>query len=209
MNDKMTTIDTMFTLTENSHKLDNEFGKEEPSTFNESMVDADTLITPVVFDTPPTDFYCIDENRSLPQVISPICEIDDISITENLNKLGIRLKDSPPHEKSTPMSEWNDQWIITLKNRKKNEESLKMHTIEAAKEDIIRFQTDQKMKRIAKKEQNRTVERDKLVVIEADLESQNPWNNVVKLVELTQDNMEHSLDCATMRNMLITLKNNE
>jgi len=204
MKDEMMTTETMFTLP------DSGFGEEEPSPFNAPIVDVDAFVPTIPLDAPPTDSYCIDENGSLPRVISPISKIGDISIIDNVNKHGIRRQESPPPETaSSPMSEWNDQWIITLKDRKENEESLKLQTIEAAKADIIRFQTDQEVKRIAKMEQNRTEEQETLVVIDADLEAKNPWNNVVKLVELTQDNIEHSLDCGRMRDILITLKNND
>merc|ERR1712125_75865 len=169
-------------------------------------VDADVLVPPILLDVPPTDSYCIDDNGSLPRVITSICQIGDINIADNLDKHNIRREElTPPETTSTPMSQWNN----TLKERKESEESLKLQTIEAAREDIMRFQADQKMKRIAKMERNRSEEQEKLVVIEADLESKNPWNNIVKMVELTQDNMEHSLDCGRMRDLLITLKNND
>jgi Clathrin light chain len=54
---------------------------------------------------------------------------------------------------------------------------------------------------------NRQDEQEKLEAIEADLENDNSWQRVCKMVDLSHDAAEGSADVSRMRDVLIFLKN--
>mmetsp|Transcript_9980 Transcript_9980/g.14125 ORF Transcript_9980/g.14125 Transcript_9980/m.14125 type:complete len:173 (-) Transcript_9980:486-1004(-) len=110
-------------------------------------------------------------------------------------------------QEKSPMALWNDNWVVTLKERKDTENEMKASAIEKAQDDLVGFQAEREKIREAKMAKNRDDEQDKLDAIEADLESANSWQRVVKMVELTHDSSEGSLDCGRMRDIFISLKN--
>uniref|UniRef100_A0A7S4HN92 Clathrin light chain n=1 Tax=Odontella aurita TaxID=265563 RepID=A0A7S4HN92_9STRA len=107
----------------------------------------------------------------------------------------------------SPMQKWNDEWQVTLKERKDNENAEKAEVVEQARADLENFQTERDTRREQRMSKNRTDEQEKLEAIEADLENDNSWQRVVKLVELTHDNVDDAADVARMRDVLIQLKN--
>ncbi len=108
---------------------------------------------------------------------------------------------------STPMAKWNEEWQTTLQNRKDEETSIKASHISQAEIDIAAFQADREKRREARMAKNRSDEQDKLEAIEADLENDNSWQKVVKMIELTQDSSEGSMDVGRMKDLLVLLKN--
>ena len=109
----------------------------------------------------------------------------------------------------TPMSIWNDEWQVTLKDRKDEENAKKAEMLEKAKADLETFQAAREAKREARMKTNRSDEQEKLEAMEADLENDNSWQKVVKLVELSHDSADDSADVKRMRDVMILLKNDE
>ena len=107
----------------------------------------------------------------------------------------------------TPMSIWNDEWQVTLKDRKDAENAKKAEVLEQAKADIAAFQAAREAKREARMATNRSDEQEKLEALEADLENDNSWQKVCKLVDLSHDSVEGGADTKKMRDVMIMLKN--
>lgn len=109
----------------------------------------------------------------------------------------------------TPMSIWNDEWQVTLKDRKDAENAKKAEVLEQAKAEMEAFQAAREAKREARMKTNRSDEQEKLEAMEADLENDNSWQKVCKLVELSHEAGDDSADVKRMRDVMITLKNDE
>jgi hypothetical protein len=106
-----------------------------------------------------------------------------------------------------PMTLWNNEWQVTLKDRKDEENAQKGAALEKAEMDLSELQAQREKKRESRISNNRADEQEKLEAIEADLENDNSWQRVVKMVELNQDAAEESKDCSRMKDVLILLKN--
>jgi hypothetical protein len=113
----------------------------------------------------------------------------------------------PESSEPSPMSVWNDEWQETLKTRKEEENARKAELVEEARVAMELFNTERDMKRQGKMAKNREDEQVKLEAIEADLENDNSWQRVCKMVELSHDSTLKSEDVKRMRDVLITLKN--
>merc|ERR1712032_107589 len=114
--------------------------------------------------------------------------------------------DEEPAEPSA-MAKWNSEWQETLMTRKEEENAKKAEMIESARVDLERFQKEREMKREARIAKNRDDEQAKLEAIEADLENDNSWQRVVKMIELSHDSKEDAEDVKRMRDVMIHLKN--
>jgi hypothetical protein len=86
---------------------------------------------------------------------------------------------------STPMSKWNDEYQAILNQRKEEENSAKAGYVAKAAEDVKAFLLEREKRREARMAKNRSDEQDKLEAIEADLENDNSWQKVVKMIDLT------------------------
>ena len=107
----------------------------------------------------------------------------------------------------SPMAKWNQEWQVTLRERKDAENAAKAEAVETAHADLAAFQAERELKREAKMAKNRSDEQEKLEAIEADLENDNSWQRVVKMVELNHDSSEGSADVGRMKDVMIFLKN--
>lgn len=107
----------------------------------------------------------------------------------------------------SPMQKWNDEWQSVLMERKDAENAKKAEFIAAAEEAMKNFQDQRESKRESKMSKNRSDEQEKLEAIEADLENDNSWQRVCKMVELSHDSAEDSIDVKRMRDVMILLKN--
>jgi hypothetical protein len=114
-----------------------------------------------------------------------------------------------PMEPTEPsaMQKWNTEWQETLNERMSEEEAKKAEMVEAARISMEKFNKDREAKREGKMAKNREDEQAKLEAIEADLENDNSWQKVSKMVELTHDGAEDAEDVKRMRDVLILLKN--
>lgn len=107
----------------------------------------------------------------------------------------------------SPMAKWNEEWQETLKVRKDEENAKKAEFLEKARVDLENFQKEREMRRENKMAKNREDEQAKLEAIEADLENDNSWQKVVKMVELSHDSKQEAEDVKRMRDVFIYLKN--
>jgi len=106
-----------------------------------------------------------------------------------------------------PMQKWNAEWQETLKVRKDQENARKAEFLEESKLAMEQFHTERERKREAKMAKNREDEQAKLEAIEADLENDNSWQHVCKLIELSHDSTAKAQDVKRMRDVMILLKN--
>jgi Clathrin light chain len=113
----------------------------------------------------------------------------------------------PESNEPTPMQIWNNEWQETLKVRKDEENARKAELIEEARIALEAFQVEREQKREAAMAKNREDEQVKLEAIEADLENDNSWQRVCKMVELQHESTEKSQDVKRMRDIMILLKN--
>eukprot|EP00581_Thalassiosira_minuscula_P009836 CAMPEP_0183704082 /NCGR_PEP_ID=MMETSP0737-20130205/1548_1 /TAXON_ID=385413 /ORGANISM="Thalassiosira miniscula, Strain CCMP1093" /LENGTH=233 /DNA_ID=CAMNT_0025930897 /DNA_START=35 /DNA_END=736 /DNA_ORIENTATION=+ len=107
----------------------------------------------------------------------------------------------------TPMAKWNEEWQQTLLQRKDDENATKAAQVEKAREEIAAFQAEREKRREARMAKNRSDEQDKLEAIEADLENDNSYQRVVKMIELNQDSSDSAVDTGRMKDVLVLLKN--
>ncbi|KAL3935951.1 MAG: hypothetical protein SGARI_002761 [Bacillariaceae sp.] len=112
---------------------------------------------------------------------------------------------------STPsaMVKWNEEWQVTLSARKEEENAKKKELVDAAAVAMAEFQKERELKRESKMSKNREDEQAKLEAIEADLENDNSWQRVCKMVDLTADGAEAGEDTKKMRDVFIMLKNEQ
>jgi hypothetical protein len=107
----------------------------------------------------------------------------------------------------SPMQVWNAEWQELLLVRKQEEDTRKKELADAAQEIKAQMQVEREQKREAKMGKNREDEQAKLEAIEADLENDNSWQRVCKMVELSHDSSQKTADVKRMRDLLIKLKN--
>jgi hypothetical protein len=107
----------------------------------------------------------------------------------------------------TPMQKWSAEWQETLKERKDAENARKAELLEAARISLEEFVQTRESKRESNMSRNREDEQAKLEAIEADLENDNSWQRVCKMVELSHDSTSQAEDVKRMRDVLILLKN--
>lgn len=107
----------------------------------------------------------------------------------------------------SPMAKWNQEWQVTLKARKDEENQARAAMAEQAQKDMEEFQAQREIKRETKMSRNRAEEQSKLEAMEADLENDNSWQRVIKLVEFQQDTEDKADDITRMRDVMIVLKN--
>jgi hypothetical protein len=105
------------------------------------------------------------------------------------------------------MQKWNEEWQVTLSERKDEENAKKAEMVETSRATLEKFQSDREAKREAKMAKNREDEQAKLEAIEADLENDNSWQRACKMVELSHDGAHEGEDVKRMRDVLILLKN--
>ena len=114
---------------------------------------------------------------------------------------------APVSLEPSAMQKWNEEWQVTLAERKEEENTKKAEMVEASRVFVEKFQADREARRETKMAKNREDEQAKLEAIEADLENDNSWQKVCKFVELSQDGGHQGEDVKRMRDILILLKN--
>jgi len=114
-----------------------------------------------------------------------------------------------PEREASAMKKFNEEWLELMETRRGEEDAAKAAMIEAARVAMEEFQNDASTKCDAKMAKNREDEQAKLEDIEADLENDNSWQRVSKMVDLTQDGAEDGEDTKRMRDIFILLKNEQ
>jgi Clathrin light chain len=107
----------------------------------------------------------------------------------------------------TPMQIWNDEWQEILKQRKDEENARKAELVEESRTALEQFHLEREQRREAIMAKNREDEQAKLEAIEADLENDNSWQRVCKMIDMSHDNQAEAKDVKRMRDTLIFLKN--
>ena len=75
-----------------------------------------------------------------------------------------------------------------------------------ATEDLEQFNSEKEKMREANQQKNRNEEQVLLEQLEADLDSDNPWERVVNLVDIEAKNDDDKSDVSRMRQIFIQLK---
>jgi hypothetical protein len=135
---------------------------------------------------------------------------EDAPIIMGLEPAADEEEEAKPEEPkvASAMAKFNAEWQETLASRKDEEDAAKVDMEAAAKAFMEEFQAKREAKRDAKLAKNREDEQAKLEDIEADLENDNNWQRVSKMVDLTQDGaVEDNEDTKRMRDVFILLKN--
>jgi len=96
---------------------------------------------------------------------------------------------------------------VTLRERKDAENAAKAEAVTKSQDELESFVTQREATREARMAKNRTEEQAKLEMLEADLEQDNCWVRIVKLVDLQQDSVDGDKDVGRMRDVFIHLKN--
>jgi hypothetical protein len=113
----------------------------------------------------------------------------------------------PVSNEPTPMQKWNEEFQELLHQRREAENAKRGDQVEAARHAMEEFHAARDARREARLSKNRQEEQAKLEAIEADLENDNSWQRVCKMVELTHDSTKEAADIKRMRDVLILLKN--
>lgn len=158
-----------------------------------------------------------DDSANPPPIIlgapPPVVEDDDDDVFGGAVMTDTAPIETEPMEPSKPsaMSKFNAEFQDTLKQRQEDEDTAKADMVAAAKDFVDNFKAKREAKRDAKMAKNREDEQAKLECIEADLEEDNSWQRVSKMVELTQDSSldDTTEDTKQMRDLFIKLKNEE
>lgn len=190
---------------------------EQTGAFFQPMDDEPILLgaPPASEDITPSGEYIGEIDAAPPAVLIPEAPaptetlMEPIILAPGVEEVEDEEEDMPVGNslEPSPMTVWNNQWQVTLKERKDEENAAKAAAVEKAEAELSNFQAARETKRESRMARNRSDEQDKLEAIEADLENDNSWQRVVKMVELNQDAAEGAQDCARMRDVLIFLKN--
>jgi len=152
-----------------------------------------------------------DQSAALPIVLGPPPVDNQAIIMEEVHDAPIimGLPDPIPSatEEQSPMAMFNNEWQVTLRERKDAENAAKAEAVNRSQEDMDNFIAQREATREARMAKNRTEEQAKLEMLEADLEQDNSWVRVVKLVDLQQDSVDGDKDVSRMRDVFIHLKN--
>jgi hypothetical protein len=127
---------------------------------------------------------------------------DDMEMPMEDDMQNMHISDEP-----SPMQKWSAEWQDTLKQRKDDENARKAELLEASRIALEEFVQARESKRESNMSRNREDEQAKLEAIEADLENDNSWQRVCKMVELSHDSTSQAEDVKRMRDTLIFLKN--
>ena len=149
---------------------------------------------------PPTDAPIVlvpDDNNDAAVLVEEVQEED----------VGVAGGNDALVESKSAMAKFNEEFQETLRVRKDEENSTKAEAIAVAEKDLADIAAQREAKREAKMSKNRSEEQSKLEAMEADLENDNSWQRVVKLVDLTQDSKQTAEDTKRMREVFIVLKN--
>lgn len=157
---------------------------------------------PIILGAPPSDF----EDQPVPTA-AEVENVEEDDEEGDLAGASAVVNGGFSSSEPTPMQKWNDEWQQTLLARKDEENAQKAADVETARAEIEAFQAEREKRREARMVKNRSEEQDKLEAIEADLENDNSWQKVVKMIELNQDSSEGAENTGRMRDVLVLLKN--
>jgi hypothetical protein len=160
-------------------------------------------------DEAPMDFAAAPPSMEAPIILGDptTMQVEDGSDDEQEENMQATLAPLSNNNEPTPMQKWNDEWNITLVQRKEEETIQKVEHETLAAASMDNFNKARETKREQKMSTNREDEQAKLEAIEADLENDNSWQRVCKMVELSHDGEQDGADVKRMRDVMILLKN--
>jgi hypothetical protein len=115
---------------------------------------------------------------------------------------------APLVDAPNPMAKWHTLHQENLTTRKAADDTASTQAKVEAKSDLAEFHIAREAARESKMAKNRNEEQVKLEALEADLESINPWERVVKLIDLQVGaDAPDGGEVGRMRDIMIQLKN--
>ena len=162
---------------------------------------------------PPQDDYIgqVDETGDVAAPGEEPIVLGEAPESTSVDDMAAAIIAPPPEEEEptgpSPMQIWNEQWQETLLVRKDEDNAKKAEYVEAARLEMETFLAQREQKREGRMAKNREDEQEKLEAIEADLENDNSWQRVCKMVDLSHDATQDAVDVKRMRDTLIFLKN--
>ncbi|KAJ0398848.1 hypothetical protein ATCC90586_001375 [Pythium insidiosum] len=90
----------------------------------------------------------------------------------------------PAVEEENELTKFMRQYEAEIAQKAQEQEKVGVECKEKAKKDMDQFQTERSRKKESKQQANRVQEQATLEKLAADLESENPWERVVSLVDL-------------------------
>ena len=140
--------------------------------------------------------------------------LDDSSNIQMNTNMGLSALDDIPTESSLPISEdngndplalFNVKWEESLKEKAQEEQTVRSDAILKAKEELSQFHQERENMREQKAKNNREAEQIKMEQVVSDLESENPWERVVSLVDMATTDSS-SVDISRMKSIFIQMK---
>eukprot|EP00619_Florenciella_sp_RCC1007_P009729 CAMPEP_0205921346 /NCGR_PEP_ID=MMETSP1325-20131115/12696_1 /ASSEMBLY_ACC=CAM_ASM_000708 /TAXON_ID=236786 /ORGANISM="Florenciella sp., Strain RCC1007" /LENGTH=126 /DNA_ID=CAMNT_0053289151 /DNA_START=11 /DNA_END=391 /DNA_ORIENTATION=- len=116
-----------------------------------------------------------------------------------------------PDADNAKLNEFNEKWEAELAAKAAEEEATRQTMVEKAKEELAEWEKQQEVQRESKTSQNRQEEQVVLEDIEREMdpENGNPWERVVKLVEIKAEPAEGELDVSRMKSIFLQMKNKQ
>jgi hypothetical protein len=115
-----------------------------------------------------------------------------------------------PEESGIPevnkLTEWEASWEQELMAKNSEHESTAAANRATAQADLEAFNAEKNTAREANQSKNRNEEQVLLEQLEADLDSDNPWERVVNLVDIEARDNDDKSDVSRMRQIFIQLK---
>ncbi|CAM9094747.1 unnamed protein product, partial [Heterosigma akashiwo] len=118
---------------------------------------------------------------------------------------GAQMMMGEPHMMRTALDDFMDKWEQELREKRAVEEQAAEEAKQKAKAELDHFYAQKEKTFEAKMSKNRSEEQVLLEQLEADLESDNPWERITNLVDLQAEGDD--VDKSRMRSILIQLKN--
>jgi len=128
------------------------------------------------------------------------------SVDEPAADMGAMDMPSPEHM-SSALDAFHRKWQAELLAKDEAETSAKLAAVASARAELEKAETERQALREANMTKNRSEEQLLMEQIEADLEAENPWARIIKLVDLQTEHSESSNDVSRMRQIFIQLKN--
>ncbi|CAN0434193.1 unnamed protein product [Pylaiella littoralis] len=120
---------------------------------------------------------------------------------------GMENMPAPEDVEPSALDEFMERWQAGLNEKAGIEAEAKAAALEAAKADLESHAIERASNKEAKMGQNREQEQVFLEQLEGELESENPWERVVSLVDTQTEVVEEFQDTSRMTSILIQLKN--
>ncbi|CAB1105482.1 unnamed protein product [Ectocarpus sp. CCAP 1310/34] len=114
---------------------------------------------------------------------------------------------APEDVEPSALDEFMERWQAGLVEKARIEAEAKAAALEAAKADLETHSVERAANKEAKMGRNREQEQIFLEQLEGELESENPWERVVSLVDTQSEVVEDFKDTSRMTSILIQLKN--